>query len=487
MLLTVDIGTTNFKTALWDFDGNRLAFVSRTLSVSDNFEINPSVWLIAFDECCNELRGLLETHTLKAGNLKDVKAIVISGNGPTLVPVFNEYHENNFLNYFSLCDSKARLWLDRRAVKYQDEISEVMGGYVDASFFLPKIFYIKHEENKLYNKTKFFLGCPEYLGFVLTGKAYNVFPSAGFDRWFWNESVLDKLNLSTSKFPLFIKPGDQFGMLLPFAAQKFGLTQEIPVISGGPDFYASLLGSGVTEQGQVCDRTGSSDGVNLCTLDKIKDKNLMSYGHPVKPFWNLSGFINTTGKAIDWACDLLGVKKFDDFIALAKNSKSGSGGVLFLPYLAGERTLHGETSAVWSALTLGKGRSEIANSVLEGIGFAIKDVLSVMEKAFSKEHKHNMQTEFTVTNMRVTGGLAACPYLNQIKADITGLEILEGVHKEAELLGLAIIGSCSLGKFNSYPEASSAFYRIEKRYEPNPDNKKLYDDMFSEYLSLKRG
>ena len=476
MLLTVDIGTTNFKASLWDFDGNRLAFASRALSVSEKFETDPSKWLTAFDECCKELLSIFS-------GFKDVKAIVISGNGPTLVPVFNEYNEKNFQNYFSLCDSKARLWLDRSAAKYQEEVSAVMGGYVDASFFLPKILYIKHEQNELYQKTKFFLGCPEYLAFILTGKACNVFPSQGFDRWFWNESSLEKLNLDASKFPSFIKPGDLFGTLLPSASKRFCLAKEIPVISGGPDFYASLLGSGVTGQGELCDRTGSSDGINLCTLEKINDNSLMSYGHPIKPFWNLSGYLNTTGKAVDWVCALLGVTKFDDFISLAKNCKSGSNGVLFLPYLAGERTLNGETSALLSGLTLGTGRQELAKSVLEGIAFAIKDILTVMERAVSKELLGSLKTP---VYMRVTGGLAGCSYLNQIKADITGLEIIEGVHKEAELSGLAMIGSCYLGKFNSYKEASCAFYRIERTYEPKLNNKSFYDEMFYKYLSMKK-
>jgi xylulokinase len=83
--------------------------------------------------------------------------------------------------------------------------------------------------------------------------------------------------------------------------------------------------------------------------------------------------------------------------------------------------------------------------------------------------------------LRVTGGLAECAYLNQIKADITGKEILEPVQKEAELLGLAIIGSCFLKKFASFAEASSAMVRIEKTYTPNPEYASLYDELFGRY------
>ena len=468
MLLTIDIGTSGFKSALWDYEGGRKAFASSPLSTGAGdgvkHETDPAQWLRAFEQCCGKL-----------GNLKQVEAIIISGNGPTLVPVLNS--QSSVLDSpFSVISSAAILWLDRSAVKYQDAVSEVMGGFVDAGFFLPKILAIKNENKELYERTKFFLGCPEYLAYALTGEARNVFPCEGFDRWFWNDSVLEKLNLDKSKFPAFIKPGDQFGLLSARISDRFGFTKNIPVLSGGPDFFASILGSGVTEPAQVCDRTGSSEGINLCTQNRINDSRLMSYAHPVTPFWNLSGIINTTGKAIDWGCGLLSASSFDDFIALAKNSKAGSASLIFHPYLAGERApLWKQSSrADFSGISLSSGRCDFANSILEGVCYAIRDVLSVMKEAGGKADQ-----------LRVTGRLAGCSYLNQLKADITGFEIFEGVHKDAELLGLAIIGAFSLGKFSSYKEASASLCRIEKRYTPDVKNKELYDQLFWEYLARR--
>jgi len=465
MLLTIDIGTSGFKSAVWDYDGNRAVFAGSSLSAGASeggrHETDPNQWLRAFEQCCGKL-----------GNLKQVDAIVISGNGPTLVPIL----DSSLNSQFSIESSAAILWLDRRAVKYQDTVSEVMGGFVDAGFFLPKILAIKNDNNELYERTKFFLGCPEYLAYALTGEARNVFPCEGFDRWFWNDSVLEKLNLDKSKFPAFIKPGDQFGILSPRISDRFGFQTNIPVFSGGPDFFASILGSGVTEPAQACDRTGSSEGINLCTQIQINDSRLMSYAHPVKPFWNLSGIINTTGKAVDWGCGLLGAASFDDFIALAKTSKAGSDSLIFHPYLSGERAplWNASARADFSGISLSSAGCDFANSILEGICFAIRDVLSVMNEAGGKAEQ-----------LRVTGRLAGCSYLNQLKADITRLEILEGVHKDAELLGLAIIGACSLGKFSSYKEASASLCRIERRYEPDVKKKELYEQMFMEYLSRR--
>ena len=457
MLLTIDIGTSSFKSAVFDYEGKRLSYASFPLSSDSGADC--SQWLKAFEDCCQKL-----------GNMAEVAAIVISGNGPSLVPVLEEPRAGK--EGLAVPADKARLWLDRSAVKYQDEVTKVMGGFVDACFFLPKILKIKNEETELYEKTKTFLGVPEYLAYALTGAAKTVFPSEGFDRWFWNDSVLEKLGLDADKFPPFIRPGEAFGTISSSVAELFGFAKDIPVITGGPDFFAAIKGSGVMEPSQMCDRTGFSEGINLCTKNLVLDRRLMSYGHPVKPYWNLSGTINTTGKAIEWCKDFLGLSSYDDFFALARQSKSGSGGLVFVPYLSGERApvWNPNARALWRGINLSSGKSEFANSVLEGIGFAIRDVIGVMEG-------NGVRTG----QLRVTGQLAGVESLNQIKADITGKEILVPVYKETELLGLAITGSCFMGKYASLAEASSAMVQIEKTYEPNQENAELYSSLFLEY------
>jgi len=463
MLLTVDIGTSTFKAALWDSDVCKsITSCSLSIDVSNGVvhEADPSQWLFAFEKCCKEL-----------GNLQGVKAVIISGNGPSLVPVTGDPSVENGLRVPS---ENARLWLDRRALNYQADVTRLMGGFVDASFFLPKILFIKNEEIELYKKVKFFLGCPEYLAYALTGEGRTVFPCEGFDRWFWNDTVLEKLELKKEKFPKFIKPGDQFGEMTAETARYLGFNKNIPVISGGPDFFAAILGSGVIKPGQALDRTGSSEGINLCTKARVNDERLMSYAHPVNPYWNLSGIINTTGKAVEWGCDLFAVT-FNDFIKTAKESKSGSGGLIFNPYLAGERAPLWDPSAraVWHGISLSAGKAEFFNSILEGISFAVKDVITVMKEC-------GEETE----QLRVTGGLSGCEYLNQIKADITGLEVIQGMHKEAELMGLAVIGNYFLKYYNSYAEASSEIVKIKRIYEPNRANSGMYNEMFEKYRKV---
>ena len=471
MLLTIDIGTSIFKSAVWDFEGGRKAFASVPLSMNLNdglrHEAESGQWLRAFEDCCHRLN----TET----SLTAVDAVVISGNGPSLTPVLDETYPSiadSHPQFLNVPAAPVRLWLDRRAVKAAERVSALLGDFVDAGFYLPKALDIMINDPQLYKKTKYFLGCPELLAYALTGEARTVFPSDGFERWFWDDSILERLALDREKFPPFIRPGDTFGGLIPHIAAYFGLRSDIPVISGGPDFFAAILGAGVVKPGQVCDRAGSSEGINACTENHITDERLMSYRHPVKPHWNLSGIISTTGKAIEWGRGFLGVQAPDDFFTLAQTAPPGSGGLVFLPYLAGERAPVWKASArgILRGLSLSTGRAEFARSVLEGICFAIHDVIDIMEK-----------TGAAVDELHVAGSTSANTALNQIKSDITKKQVLVPHHKEAELLGLAIIGSCTLGKFASYSEAAARLVCIEKTYQPNGKNAALYDDLFSEY------
>ena len=471
VLLTIDIGTTVFKSAIWDFDGKRLAYSSVPVTSFPpdgmRHEADSGQWLKAFAGCCAALAGT-------AVQLTEIKAVVISGNGPSLIPVLGEPE----LNSGGLCvkAAPARLWLDRRAEAAARKVSSLTKAFVDPGFIIPKALGLKTSEPQLYEKTRLFLGCPELLAYALTGEARTVFPAEGFERWFWNTQLLETLNLDERKFPRFIRPMEIFGSLIPSVAGHFGFTPGIPVISGGPDFIAAILGTGIARPGQVCDRAGSSEGINVCTEQRIDDSRLMSYSHPVKPYWNLSGIISTTGKAIDWAKNLLGIGSYDDFFALAEAAPDKGEKPVFLPYLAGERSpvWNPQARGVMRNISLETGRPEFARSVLEGICFAIRDIISVMEEAGA-----------AVNELRTAGSAAGSGILNRIKADVLGREILIPVHREAELLGLAVAGAVALGVYSSVYEASSALVRIESHVQPDSKKSMHYAILFNEYIQMR--
>jgi xylulokinase len=469
LLLVIDIGTSAFKSALYSVRGECLASAAVPLSIlsqGGGHEAESGQWLRAFEECCRRL-----------GSLEKVEALVISGNGPSLVPVRGESAGKP--GGLRLEAAPARLWLDRRAEEEAAAVSAVMGGFVDPGFFLPKALRIKNREPGLYEKTRAFLSCPEYLACALTGEARTVFPSEGFDRWYWNREALDKLGLAPEKFPPFIAPGDTIGTLFPETAAFLGFSKPAPVIAGGPDFFAAILGSGAVRPGDACDRSGSSEGINLCTEKRISEPRLMSYGHPVKPYGNLSGIVSTTGKAIDWIMTVLDLEAgvYKEFFALAAEAAPGAGELLFLPYLAGERAPLWDPKArgVFMGLGLDTGRAELARSAAEGICFAIRDVITVMEEAGAP-----------VRNLRVSGGPAASAFLNQLKADISGCEVLVPAARNAELLGNLCTGAAALGAYSSAGEAAAALVKIERVYHPDEKKAPLYEERFAGYRELYR-
>jgi xylulokinase len=491
LILTIDIGTSTFKAALYTAAGECKKFTALpltiTLSSGVRHEAEPAQWLRAFEESLKRLE-----------DLSTVEALVISGNGPSLVPVTGApgLDTGAAIGVLVLPAAAAQLWLDRRAQAEAETVSAIMGGPVDAGFFLPKCLWIKNNEAALYEKTKYFLSCPEYLIYALTGEARTVFPSEGFDRWYWNDEALDKAGLDKEKFPPFVKPGEIIGTLQPAVAQYFGFSDVainttgtsfagIPVIAGGPDFFAAILGVGAVHPGEACDRSGTSEGINVCTAERITDARLMSYGHPVKPYWNLSGIISTTGKAIVWARELLGIdaEPFENFFDLAESAGSGANGMdgggvpVFLPYLAGERAPIWDPKArgVFIGLSLSTGRAELARSVAEGICFAIRDVVTVMEECGA-----------AVQELRVSGHPGESDFLNQLKADITGRDVLAPVQKDAELAGLAALGAAALGHYASAGEAAAAMVKIRRVYHGDEKKAALYKERFAAYRGAYR-
>jgi xylulokinase len=166
---------------------------------------------------------------------------------------------------------------------------------------------------------------------------------------------------------------------------------------------------------------------------------------------------------------------YDEFFTLAETAQAGAGGVVFLPYLAGERTPVWNPSArgVLSGLNLATGRPEFARSVAEGICYAIRDVVGVMEEAGA-----------VIGELRSSGASSGNPLLNQIKADITRKKVCSLEQKEAELLGLAVIGACTLGRYASFSEAAGALVRTEKTWYPDDTKAALYEDLFGEYRRM---
>jgi xylulokinase len=453
MILAIDIGTTVLKAALVSKEGRVEAIAKRQLSIDSEMCTDALAWIDAIASASNEIAS-------QAG--KDAaKAIVVDANGPTLI---------------AYPDTRARLWLDRSASIDSIKASEAAGFGLDSSFMIPKILKLRRTEPETFLRTKWFFGAQDYVNYILTGVSATLMPLEGLEKWYWNDAMLDRLSLARPLFPAFIRMGSIIGSLRPEMAQRMGLGSSVPVIAGCPDFASSIIGSGTMKSGMICDRSGTSEGINLCSGTPSSDPHLMCYRHPDGKDWNISGIISTTGKAISKTMSLLGFKDddYEGFYELARHSSAGSGGVIFQPYLAGERAPIWDSSARASffGMTASTGRCDIARSACEGICLAIADVLDAMKAPRNQ--------------MRITGGPSENSFLNQLKADVCQIPITAIDSPEPELLGLAIIGYTGLGVFPTLSEGAAALVKTGRTYEPRRTLAGLYHDALETYRKLYR-
>ncbi len=465
MILVYDIGTTTVKGAIFESGGKLMstASVPVRLLKSENpvyHECDPNSWLSAI-ALINPQLGVTKG--------SKIDAVVVSGNGPTVVPVGEDGRPVDF----------AITWMDRRAVGEAEVVSGAVGFNIDPSFALPKICWLYKNKYEIYERTQHFLHCPEFVNFFLTGEANTILPSPEFKKYIWTDEALDELGLDRDKFPVFVKPGCVIGEVRKQAGDSLGIPAGVPVIAGGPDFVMSLLGTATVVPGRVCDRAGTSEGVNLCSLRGINDTRLLSLPHIIEGYYNISGIISTSGKALEWFKDITGKGELDyetlfEDICLVE---PGANKLVFLPYLSGERSPIWDPNArgVFIGLSLKHGRKEMMRAIVESVGFAVRDVLLIME-----------ENGFAIEDLRVTGGQARSPLWNQIKADITGKNIILPECSDAELKGDAAVALKALGIYGSLKEAAEKSFRVKKVFKPNRNLKGLYDDLFGVYRESYR-
>lgn len=280
MVLSIDIGTTFLKAAVVDFNGH-IHFSSRKriqiYTDSDTAEVQPEDWITGLIEICSSV-----SYDVASG----ITVIVVSGNGPTVIPVDDNGSPVH----------RGVLWMDKRSEAISHDMSSAIGDF-NPNFFLGKSFWFKKHMPELYGKVSSFMSCPEYISYKLTGNRYTLLPGDGFIPFYWTEEKILKLGMDYDKFPQFISPTEVYGVFN--SCLKLGnISQGIPVVCGGPDFLMSVLGSGSIKAGILCDRTGTSEGLNLCTDYRVDRDNLRTLPHLVDSLYTIAGLIPDSGELV---------------------------------------------------------------------------------------------------------------------------------------------------------------------------------------------
>ncbi|MBO4630073.1 MAG: hypothetical protein J5687_09000 [Treponema sp.] len=270
VVLAVDIGTSSLKAGLICQDGTVIAMTSVPYSAPENRFVAEG-WIWALKAAVDKLKSAVPEPV----EGPQIKALAISGNGPTLV---SESGLTLRWNEYPAC----ALNLDETSPDEAHEFAH--------SIFLPRILLFRDLISDEYEQTTHLFSGPEYLIWQLTGNAVTVLPEPRYETAYWNTSVLEGFGVPTGKMPGFVELGHNCGTLLDNAQELLGLPA-VPVIGVGPDFIAGLIGTGTTKYGTLCDRAGSSEGINLCVNKEIRAEGVRTLPCVTEGLWNLSVLI----------------------------------------------------------------------------------------------------------------------------------------------------------------------------------------------------
>ena len=491
LVIGVDIGTQSTKALLMGVDGSILAQASRAYA-PDTPRPNwaeqwPQVWLEAVEACLAEVAG--------AASASDVKSICISSlYGGSGIPVDADMHPLH----------PCLIWMDRRAedqVRWvrdhvdMERLAAVTGNGVDSYYGFTKVLWLRDNRPDLWERTQAFLPPNAYVIHALTGEVAVDHSSAGNIGGFydigaraWSREMLDAMGVPPRMMPeRLVAPTDTVGGLLPHVAQRLGLAPGTPVVAGGVDAAVATYAAGVVKPGQHVAMMGTSMCWGYLAPTSDAAHGLISFPYVTKVDDDLYVFggAATAGACVSWYRDQFcqaeiaeGRASGRDPHALLEEGAAevapGAEGVVFLPYLMGERSpvWDGQASGAFVGLNLFHTRAHLYRAVLEGVTLALR---------------HNMEAGARGSapldeRLVVVGGAARSDLWMQIIADVTGFPVWTIREDVEAALGAARIAALGVGLLAR--DGGDDWITLVERATPDPARKQRYDAVYAVYASL---
>ncbi len=476
-LLGIDLGTTSLRALVIDADGAVLGQASASYPTAGPHpgwtEQEPDDW---WEACRSALAGLSVR-----GLLSEVAAVGLTG----------QMHGSVFLDRRHSVLRPAILWNDQRTAVETAEIEEraglsrlirLTGNRALTGFTAPKVLWLRRHERGAFRRLRHLLLPKDYLRLRMTGDlATDVADASGtllFDvrARRWSDEVIRLLDLDASMLPAVLESPDVTGRVTASAAAELGLPEGTPVVAGAGDQAAGAIGAGVVSPGQVMVSLGTS-GVVFTPAERPaieRRGRLHAFCHAAPGLWHVMGVMLSAGGSFAWLASVLG-KSERRLSELAGRSRASAGGLLFLPYLSGERTPHADPLArgAFVGLTSGHGAGDLARAVMEGVAFGLRDCLELVRSL-----------RLPVEELRLIGGGARSRVWRQIVADILGLPILGVEAEEGPAYGAALLAGVGAGLWRDVPEACRTAVRTSGRVEPQADVVPAYDELYSRYREL---
>jgi xylulokinase len=475
--LGVDVGTSGVKAVAVDARGDVVASATRPLALRTPrpgwAEQDPEAWWDATREVVREVAA-------RVGAAR-VAAIGLSG----------QMHSSVFLDRAGEVIRPALLWCDGRTTAQCAEITRLAGGEEKLrewvsnpaleGFTLPKVLWLRAHEPDAYARVATVLLAKDFIRYRLTG-ALATEPSDAsgtlmFDvaRLRWSDELLAAVGVSRALLPDVGGSSEVLGRLTKEAAERTGLTEGTPVVGGGADNACGAAGVGVVAPGEAVASWGTSGTVLAPTAKPLVDPGLRAHTfcHVVPNMWYLMGVVLSAGGAFSWYREhLAGDSTSQALDAEAAGVPPGADGVTFLPYLQGERTPHRDASArgAFLGLSLAHTRAHLTRAVLEGVCFALRDSVSILQ-ALGLSPSH----------LLLTGGGARSPFVRRLQSEVYGVPVQTVNREEGPAYGAALLGAVGVGAFPDLAAAAQATLSRSALEHPQPDAHREYEAPYARF------
>jgi xylulokinase len=490
-LLGIDLGTSGTRALLIDEAGKPIASATAEYPLETPrpgwAEQRPELW---WDAAVKTIREVMAHPGVVPA---DIRGIGLSG----------QMHGSVFLDRADRVLRPALLWCDQRTAEQcawitervgADRVVELTANPVLTGFTAPKIVWVRQHEPAIYERIEKVLLPKDYLRFRLTGEYHTEVSDASGTAMFhvrerrWATELLDAIEVPRAWLPDCHESPVPSARISRAAAAATGLEEGTPVVGGGGDQAAGAVGNGIVEAGIVSSTVGTS-GVVFAFADRPEvDPSLRvhTFCHAVPGKWHVMGVVLSAGGSLRWYRDTVAAAEVeaarqrgvDPYAVIAEGAaqvEPGCEGLVFLPYLTGERTPYPDPYArgVFFGLTLRHDRRHLARAVLEGVAYSLRDSFEIFN-----------EMGIPIRQVRASGGGARSPLWRQLQADVTGREHVTINVDEGPAYGVALLAGVGIGTWSSVAEACRATIRVESRCAPVSETHAVYNRYYPIYRNL---
>lgn len=482
LLMGIDIGTQSTRAALLDLNGRVVTSASTPQDMQTPrpgwAEQDPQVW---WDSSIANIRQAIAQAGISS---HEILGVGVSGQMHGTVPISAEGE---------LLSHGVQLWCDKRSAELVDEFKSkpqsagayrIAGSPPVANWLGFKIKWLKVHQPEIYYKAWKFILPKDFINFELTGAVATDYSEASgsflmdANTKTWSQALAEEVEIDIAKLPELHPAFAVVGHVTSEAAALTGLAEGTPVVAGGGDMLCMLLAAGITRPGRASDVTGTASIMSVFTEEPVFDERLMNLHH-VMPGWIPFGIIDSGGGSLKWFKDSLcqaeaaeaektGGEVYDILNALAGKVEPGAEGLLYFPYLMGERTLGTPYArGVFFGITPRTRKGVMVRAIMEGVTFELRRTLEIVEDAGHQ-----------VSAIYHSGGGAYSDLWSQIKADIYQKKVVTFETSEGGILGSAILAGVGAGVYEDPASGVERCLRVDKEFEPRAGWGDRYNALF---------